>query len=221
MEIIFIAKKRSISSRIKRSLESAGHDVKMLDFKNEEGWPSIGNGSHDLIILESDNNNDEGLELVCNLRKRKVKVPILLMSSMDSVDLVVRGLGAGADDVQKLSISVEELVARVSALKRRADYDRGKDIIVGDLRLDPIAQKVWQGGIEIGLAGREYDLLAYFMRFPGQELTRSMITVEVWEGKLNNFSNIVDVYVNYLRKKLGSNGKVTIQTVRGKGYVLR
>lgn len=219
MDILYIGEK-TVFRRLKLGLENLDHIVTVFG-NAEEIQTNIVDHPHDLIVLGNENKGYDSFELVRHFRRMKIKIPILLLLSNDNVENIVSGLAAGADDVQKMTISIDELAARISAMKRRADYDRGKDIIVGDLRLDPIAQKVWQGGVEIGLARREYDLFAYFMRFPGQELTRSMITVDVWEGKLNNFSNIVDVYVNYLRKKLGSNGKVTIQTVRGKGYVLR
>ncbi len=135
---------------------------------------------------------------------------------------IVAGLDSGSDDYLTKPFAFAELLARVRALLRRGHQERGAEITFADLRLDPVAHKVWRGDKEIELTAKEYALLEYFMRNPNQILTRTMIAEHVWDYTFDSFTNIIDVYVNYLRKKIDRDfDNKLIHTVRGVGYMLK
>jgi DNA-binding response OmpR family regulator len=147
---------------------------------------------------------------------------VLCLTAKDTVDDIVSGLDSGSDDYLTKPFAFAELLARVRALVRRGTKDRGAEIRFSDLRLDPVAHKVWRGGKELELTAKEYALLEYMMRNPNQVLTRTMIAEHVWDYTFDSFTNIIDVYVNYLRKKVDKDfDKKLIHTVRGVGYVLK
>jgi DNA-binding response OmpR family regulator len=148
--------------------------------------------------------------------------PVLMLTAKDSVEDIVAGLDSGSDDYLTKPFAFAELLARVRALLRRIELDRGAEIRFADLRLDPVTHKVWRKDKEIGLTAKEYGLLEYFMRNPNQVVTRTMIADHVWDYTFDSFTNIIDVYVNYLRKKIdrGSDKKL-IHTVRGVGYIFK
>ncbi|NVN93536.1 MAG: response regulator transcription factor, partial [Desulfuromonadales bacterium] len=135
---------------------------------------------------------------------------------------IVSGLEAGADDYLPKPFAFAELLARVKALVRRSERDRGAEIFFADLRLDPVTHNVWRSGNEIELTAKEYGLLEYMVRNPNKELSRAMIAEHCWDYSFDSFTNIIDVYVNYLRKKVDRDYPTKlIHTVRGKGYMLR
>jgi DNA-binding response OmpR family regulator len=171
----------------------------------------------DLMLPKKD-----GLSVIRELREKDVSTPVLCLTAKDSVEDIVSGLDSGSDDYLTKPFAFGELLARVKALVRRTTKDRGAEIYFADLRLDPVTHKVWRANKEIDLTAKEYGLLEYFMRHPNEVLTRAMIAEHVWDYTFDSFTNIIDVYVNYLRKKVDRDfDKKLIHTVRGVGYVLR
>jgi len=168
---------------------------------------------------------NDGIELVQELRARGIGAPALMLTGRNEVEDRIAGLNAGADDYLGKPFEVDELIARIRALVRRARRaERNPRLIVGNLALDPSTGEVHRGRRKLSLTQREFAVLQYFMRHPGKELARQAIAEEVWNGlpASPETTNIVDVYVNYLRKKLGAKGeKPMLHTVRGVGYVLR
>lgn len=177
----------------------------------------------DVIVLDIGLPDRSGLEVASELRQRAVRAPILMLTALDSVSDKVSGLGAGADDYLAKPFDAEELVARVRALLRRAAMrDSDLRMHVGDLEVDTAARTVARGGVPIALTQTEYALLEYLARNAGREVSREMIATNVWKQPLEPESNIVDVFVAYLRKKLEADGRSKLlHTVRGVGYVLR
>ena len=164
----------------------------------------------------------DGFAAIKYLRENDVMTPVLCLTARDSVDDKVSGLDIGADDYLAKPFAFVELVARCRALIRRGSHDRASEIFFADLRLDPVAHKVWRSGEEITLTSKEYALMEYFMRNPNRVLTRLMIAENVWDYSFDSFTNIIDVYVNYLRNKIDQKfDKKLIHTVRGAGYALK
>jgi two-component system OmpR family response regulator len=145
-----------------------------------------------------------------------------MLTARDGVDDRVSGLDAGADDYLTKPFSFAELLARLRALARRGSSERPAELVVGDLRLDPASRRVWRGGVEVALSPKEFALLETFMRRPGQVLSRLQLLEHAWDFAYENRSNVVDVYVRYLREKLDRPfDRNSFETVRGVGYRLR
>ena len=175
-----------------------------------------------LVILDIGLPKRSGLDVATELRRRGFLAPVLMLTARDSVSDKVTGLDAGADDYLAKPFDTEELLARVKALLRRATL-RADDakLRVGDLVLDPISRQVRRGNRDIALTQREYALLEYLMKNADRELTREQITEHVWRQDAEPSTNVVDVYINYLRKKIDVDGSPPLlHTVRGVGYVL-
>ena len=164
----------------------------------------------------------DGFELCRRLRGKGQWAPVLMLTARDSVGDRVRGLDAGADDYLVKPFSLLELAARLRALARRGDRSRPVVLAEGDLRLDPAAKRAWRAETELRLSPKELALLELFLRHPGDVLTRSQIIEAVWDFAYDGGSNVVDQYVNYLRRKVDTPfGRHDIETVRGIGYRLR
>ncbi|MFL5580390.1 MAG: response regulator transcription factor [Gemmatimonadaceae bacterium] len=177
----------------------------------------------DLVILDVGLPKRNGLSVARELRRRGFRAPVLMLTARDTVPDKVSGLDAGADDYLAKPFDYDELLARVKALLRRASM-RADDttLRVGDLALDPVGREVTRGGQPVSLTQKEFALLEYLMRNAGRTLTREQISEHVWKHEFDPSTNIVDVYISYLRNKLGDGGRGSaIQTVRGVGYVLR
>ncbi|MEJ2200142.1 MAG: response regulator transcription factor [Desulfuromonadaceae bacterium] len=206
---------------IKRGLEEEGFSVDVA-YDGEEGRFMAEGNPYDLILMDVMLPKKDGLTVVRELREKGVAVPVLCLTAKDTVDDIVSGLDSGSDDYLTKPFAFAELLARVRALLRRGGQDRGAEILFADLRLDPVAHKVWRSNKEIDLTAKEYALLEYLMRNPNETLTRTMIAEHVWDYTFDSFTNIIDVYVNYLRKKIDKDfDKKLIHTVRGAGYVLK
>ncbi len=173
---------------------------------------------YDVILLDVMLPGPDGFEVCRSLRANEVWSPTLMLTALDGVENRVRGLDCGADDYLVKPFSFEELLARIRALMRRGAPPRPTVLTVGDLRLDPAGRRVWRAGEELSLTTREFGLLEMFMRHPGQVLSRFELLEHVWDGSYENRSNVIDVYVGYLREKLD---RETIETVRGAGYRLQ
>ncbi|MBP1728954.1 MAG: two component transcriptional regulator, winged helix family, partial [Deltaproteobacteria bacterium] len=206
---------------IKRGLEEESYDVETAA-DGEEGLAMALERRFDLIILDWMLPKRDGMSLLKELRERKIATPVLMLTAKDTVEDIVVGLETGSDDYLTKPFAFAELLARVKALIRRSEMDRGAELTFADLRIDPVAHKVWRADKEVDLTAKEYGLLEYFMRNPNQVLTRTMIADHVWDYTFDSFTNIIDVYVNYLRKKIDRDAPVKlIHTVRGVGYILK
>jgi two-component system OmpR family response regulator len=177
--------------------------------------------SYDAIVLDVMLPGADGFEVCRRLRGNGVWAPVLMLTARDEIDDRVNGLDAGADDYLTKPFAFEELLARLRALARRAPVERPSVIEVGDLRLDPAAHRAWRGEQELDLTAKEFALLELFMRRPGMTLSRTQLLDGAWDIAFESRSNVVDVYVRYLRDKIDRPfGRSTIQTVRGVGYRL-
>ncbi|MBW8005869.1 MAG: response regulator transcription factor [candidate division NC10 bacterium] len=221
MRILVVEDEKKVASFIKRGLAEEGYAVDVAP-DGEEGVGMALDGVHDLIILDIHLPKMDGLGVLQELRKKKVDTPVLLLTVRATIEDKVLGLDAGADDYLTKPFAFEELLARVRALLRRRADAEPPVIQIADLTLDPARRLVSRGNAKIDLTPKEYVLLAYFMRNPGRVLTRTMISEHVWDYTFDTITNVIDVYVNYLRKKIdtGREHKL-IHTIRGVGYVLK
>ncbi len=221
MKILVVEDEKKVASFIKRGLEEEKYEVVTIH-DGEEGLATASEKSFDLIILDVMLPKMDGVTIMKELRARKVLTPVLMLTAKNEVEDIVAGLDSGSDDYLTKPFAFAELLARVRALLRRSEFDRGAEIRFADLRLDPVTHKVWRAEKEIDLTAKEYALLEYLVRNPNQVLTRTMIAEHVWDYTFDSFTNIIDVYVNYLRKKIDREAeKKLIHTVRGVGYILR
>ena len=221
MKILIVEDEKKVASFIKRGLEDDGYQV-TVSHDGADGLKRASSGEFDLVILDCMLPKKDGLTVVQELREAAIQVPVLLLTAKAETEDVVTGLDAGADDYLAKPFAFAELQARVRALIRRSEQDRGAEIRFADLRLDPVNHKVWRGQTEIVLTAKEYNLLAYMVRNAGNVLSRANIADNCWEYPFETFTNIIDVYINYLRKKVdGKFPTKLIHTVRGKGYILK
>jgi DNA-binding response OmpR family regulator len=220
MKILVIEDDKKVASFIKKGLEMETYEV-FTAADGEGGLKFALERAFDLIVLDWMLPKMDGLSVLKELRERKNMTPVLMLTAKDTLEDIVTGLTTGSDGYLRKPFAFAELAARVRALVRRSGQDRGAEIRFADMRLDPVSHKVWREDKEIDLSGKEYDLLEYLMRNPYQALTRQMIADRVWDYSFDSFTNIVDVYVNYLRKKIDKEAdNKLIRTVRGVGYVL-
>ena len=176
----------------------------------------------DVVLLDVTLPGMDGFEVCRRLRAAKVWAPVLMLTARSAVEDRIRGLDAGADDYLPKPFSLAELLARIRALVRRGPVVRPTLVTIGDLTLDPATRRVWRGEREIALSSKEFTLLEMFMRRPDQVLTRDRLLAHVWDIAYESRSNVVDVYVRYLREKIDRPfGRRTLETVRGVGYRLR
>ncbi len=221
MKVLVVEDEKKVASFIKRGLEEEGYTVELAR-DGEEGLKMINDGSYNLILMDLMLPKMDGLQVIREMRAHNVRTPVLCLTAKDKVDDIVSGLDSGSDDYLTKPFAFIELLARVRALIRRGSSERGAELTFADLRIDPVTHKVWRGETEIDLTSKEYALLEYMMQHPNETLTRSMIAEHVWDYTFDSFTNIIDVYVNYLRKKIDRDfEKKLIHTVRGIGYVLK
>lgn len=221
MRLLVVEDENKVASFIKKGLEEEGYAVD-LAADGEAGLAMALERVHDLIILDIRLPKMDGLQVLQTLRQDKITTPVLLLTVRATIEDKVLGLDAGADDYLTKPFAFQELVARVRALLRRRAETEPSVLQVGDLSLDPARRTVTRGGVKIDLTAREFSLLDYFMRNPGRVLTRTMIAEHVWDYSFDTSTNVIDVYVNYLRKKIDAEREPKLlHTVRGVGYVLR
>jgi heavy metal response regulator len=221
MRLLVVEDEKKVASFIKKGLEEEGYAVDLVS-DGKTGLTMGLDGVHDLIILDLNLPRIDGLSVLQKLRKRKVATPVLLLTVRAAIEDKVIGLDTGADDYLTKPFAFQELLARVRALLRRRAEAESPLLQVADLTLDPATRLVSRGDEKIELTTKEFALLAYFMRNPGRVLTRTMIAEHVWDYDFDPMTNVIDVYVNYLRKKIdtGREAKL-IHTVRGVGYVMK
>jgi DNA-binding response OmpR family regulator len=221
MKILIVEDEKKVASFIKRGLEDENYQV-TVSHDGIDGFKRASSGEFDLVILDCMLPKKDGIAILNELRELGNQIPVLMLTAKADTADVVSGLDAGADDYLVKPFAFAELQARVRALIRRSEQDRGAEIRFADLRLDPVNHKVWRGQAEIVLTAKEYNLLAYLVRNAGNVLTRANIADNCWEYPFETFTNIIDVYINYLRKKVDGKFPVKlIHTVRGQGYILK
>jgi DNA-binding response OmpR family regulator len=219
VRILLIEDYRPLQDSLAKGLREEGFAVDVTGDGKEGLWYAMGN-DYDVIILDLMLPGLDGLSLLERLRAKGKQDPVLILTARDSVPDRVKGLDLGADDYMVKPFAFEELLARVRALVRRGYQQRNPCIEVDDLRLDTAAQRVWRGGLEITLTSREYALLEYLALHIDQPVSRSDIWEHVYDFESSATSNVVDVYIGYLRKKLDEGRRPLIHTVRGRGYRL-
>ncbi len=221
MRLLVIEDEKKVARFIKQGLEEEGYAVDVAA-DGEEGLDLALDGVHDLLILDIGLPKKNGLEVLQELRGRKIATPVLLLTVRATIEDKVLGLDAGADDYLTKPFAFQELVARVRALLRRRTDGSPAVLQFADLVLDPARRTVSRGGEKIDLTAKEFAILEYFLRNAGRVLTRTQIIEHVWDYDFDTGTNLVDVYVNYLRKKVDSDREPKlIHTVRGVGYVLK
>ncbi|HKW39863.1 MAG TPA: response regulator transcription factor [Gemmatimonadales bacterium] len=221
MRILLAEDDRDLRRFLSKALREEGYGVAETESGDRALERSL-DGGYSCIVLDVMLPGRDGFSVVDELRKRGVSTPVLLLTARDELESRVRGLEGGADDYVTKPFDLPELLARVHALIRRAEL-RHKDttLKVGDLVLDPLARRVTQSGRVVDLSPREFALLEFLMRNAGRTVSRSRIAEAVWNYQFDSETNVVDVYVNYLRKKLTFGGKLPpVRTVRGVGYRL-
>ena len=220
MRILVIEDEKKVANFIKKGLEEEHYAVDTA-YDGETGLYMAETNEYDLIILDLMIPKIDGWEVLKRLRNNRNNVPILVLTAKDTVEDIVRGLDSGCDDYLTKPFEFVEFLARVRALLRREKIDKEPLLKIDDLTLSPVTHKVMRKGKEIELTSKEYALLEYFMRNPNKVLTRTMISEHVWDYHFDSMTNVIDVYVNYLRKKIdkGFEPKL-IHTIRGVGYIL-
>ena len=221
MRILVIEDEAKVASFIRRGLEAEGYRVDIAP-DGEVGLIRAFDHEYDLIVLDVMLPKRDGLDVLREMRKHKLHVPVLMLTARDTVADKVAGLDWGADDYLTKPFAFEELLARMRALLRRGGPLSPSTLSVADLELDPVSRQVTRAGTRIALTAKEFALLEFFLRHPGRVLSRALIAQHVWGVDFDTFTNVIDVYVNYLRKKIdaGFPAKL-IHTVRGVGYVIK
>jgi heavy metal response regulator len=220
MHILLVEDETKVASFIKRGLEAASYSVD-VEHDGAAGLKRLLERDYDLIILDVMLPRLDGLSLMKEIRQRQINIPVLLLTARVTVADKVAGLDLGADDYLTKPFVFEELLARVRALLRRG-ASAPAVLTAADLRLDPAAREVSRGGKRIDLTPKEYALLEFLLRRHDQVLSRAIIAQHVWGVNYDTFTNVIDVYVNYLRNKIDNGYQVKlIHSVRGVGYVLK
>jgi heavy metal response regulator len=221
MRLLVIEDEKKVARFVKKGLEEEGYAVD-LAVDGEEGLAMVLDQVHDLIILDIALPKMDGLQVLKKLRERRVRTPVLLLTVRATIEDKVLGLDSGADDYLTKPFAFQELLARIRALLRRKAETGPPLLQVENLVLDPARRVVTRAGERIDLTSKEFALLEYLMRNAGRVLTRAMISEHVWDYDFDTETNIIDVYVNYLRRKIDSGrDQKLIHTVRGSGYVLK
>lgn len=221
MRLLVIEDEHKVANFIKQGLEEEGYAVDHAA-DGASGLQMALEALHDVIVLDVMLPKLDGLSVLQQLRQANVTTPVLLLTVRATIEDKVLGLDAGADDYLTKPFAFEEFVARVRALLRRRAETAPPVLQVADLALDPARRVVARGDQKIELTPREFALLDYFMRNPGRVLSRTMIANRVWDYTFDSATNVIDVYVNYLRKKIDTGHDIKLlHTVRGVGYVLK
>lgn len=221
MRILVVEDERKVASFIKRGLEAAHYSVE-VEHDGEAALKQLLEKEYDLVILDVMLPKLDGLSLTKEIRQRRINVPVLVLTARVTVADKVLGLDLGADDYLTKPFAFEELLARVRALLRRGSATAPAMLAIADLRVDPATHEVIRGNKKIDLTAKEYALLEFLLRRRDQVLSRAVIAQHVWGVNYDTFTNVIDVYVNYLRKKIDSGFEPKlIHSVRGVGYVLK
>src|SRR6204780_3718580 len=217
--IVLVEDEDAMAAEIKGELESKGYFVRLASIAQAADAARVGDAA--MMVMDRIVFGEDSLVMLEALRKEGVKVPVLVISALASVDERVKGLKAGGDDYLTKPFAMVELAARVDALLRRLDDVRTTRLRVGDLEMDLIEKTVYRGGTRIDLLPREFRLMEYFLRHPGRVITRAMLLEEVWQYHFSLETNVVDVHISNLRKKIDTKGAPSlIVNIRGAGFML-
>jgi two-component system OmpR family response regulator len=217
MRVLLVEDELKMARALRRGLEHEGHTVDAAGDGEDALRRALGQ-DYDAIVLDVMLPGKDGFAVCRELRAKDRWAPVLMLTARDGVEDRIRGLDAGADDYLIKPFSFGELLARLRALVRRGPMERPTALTVGDVVLDPAAHIVTRAGEAIELSAREFSLLEFLMRHAGEVVSRARILEHVWDVNFDGFSNVVDVYVGYLRRKLGAPEDAFIRTVRGVGY---
>ncbi len=218
--VLIIEDEVSLSRILARVLEEEGFQA-LVEYRGDRGLETAVASAPDAVVLDLSLPGMDGLRVCRELRARGLRMPVIMLTARDTVPDRVRGLDHGADDYLVKPFAIEELIARIRAQLRRAGQPAER-LVVADLVLEPGARRVRRGGQELSLTAQEFDLLEFLMRPRGQVMSRQRILDHVWGYEAMPVSNIVDIYIHYLREKVDSDHKAKlIKTVRSVGYVLR
>jgi len=221
MRILVVDDDRRLCAVVKRGLLEEAYAVDVA-YDGEEGEYLAEVNPYDLIILDIMLPKKDGLAVCRELRAKGINTPILMLTAKDAVEDRVKGLDTGADDYLVKPFAFSELLARVRALLRREALSKSPELKVGDLTLNTLTRQAWRGNRPIELTTKEYTILEYLMHHPNAVITRTMIEEHAWDYDFDSLSNLVDVYIRRLRRKIDNEGEESlIQTVRGAGYRLR
>ncbi len=221
MRILVVEDSRRLASIVKRGLLEEGYTVDN-SYDGEDGQYMAETTPFDVIILDIMLPKKDGVTVCRELRAKRVNTPVLMLTAKDSVEDKVNGLDSGADDYLVKPFAFSELLARLRALLRREGLPRSQRLEVGDLSLDTLSREVRRGDRPVELTAKEYAILEFFMRRPNAVVTRTMLAENVWDYEFDGLSNIIDVYIRRIRRKIDTDGQGSlIQTLRGAGYRLR
>lgn len=221
MRILLIEDEKRMASFIYRGLKEEHYTVDVAN-EGEQGLFLAEINPYDLIILDLMLPGKDGISISRELRKKQVNPPILMLTARNSVKDKVLGLDAGVDDYLTKPFAFDELLARVRALLRRQTPNKTTILKAADLELNQLNHKVKRAGKEISLTSKEYTLLEYLMIHANQVVTRTMISEHVWKEDFDSFTNVIDVYIKYIRNKIDKDSKKQlIHTIRGTGYILK
>jgi two-component system, OmpR family, response regulator len=217
--IFLVEDEKELANEIQTELERLGYHVQLASIAEAADAARVGDSA--ILVMDRMVFGEDSLNTLETLRKEDVKVPVLVISALSSIDERVRGLKAGGDDYLTKPFAMIELTARVEALLRRLDDVRVSKLRVGDLEMDLIEHTVYRGDGKIELLPREFKLLEYFLRHPGQVITRAMLLHDVWQYNFSLETNVVDVHIGNLRKKIDARGAPSlIVNIRGAGFML-
>jgi two-component system OmpR family response regulator len=221
MRVLIVEDEVKMAALIRRGMRGEGLAADVA-IKGEDAIWMAGSTEYDVIVLDVMLPGIDGFETCRRLRADGVWTPVVMLTAMDGIEHRIAGLDGGADDYLTKPFSFAELLARMRALTRRGAIEKPTVLTAGDLRLDPATHRAWRGDTEIILSTKEFALLEAFMRRPGDILTRYQLLEQAWDYDYENRSNVIDVYIRYLREKIDRPfGTRTIETVRGTGYRLR
>jgi len=221
VRVLVVEDEAKLARLLARGLGEEGHVADVAGRGEDALWMAKAT-PYDAIVLDVMLPGLDGFETCRALRANDVWAPVLFLTARDGVDDRVRGLDTGGDDYLVKPFSFAELLARLRALVRRAPGERPAKLAAGDLRLDPAAHRAWRGEVEIDLSAKEFALLEVFMRRPGETLSRQQLLDGAWDMAFDGRSNVVDVYVRYLREKVDRPfGRRSLKTIRGVGYRLQ
>jgi len=220
MRVLLVEDEERLADNLARGLRQASHAVDIAP-RLADARQKLELERYDAVILDVNMPDGSGFGLAAEIRKRSIPVPILMLTARDTVEDRVAGLDSGADDYLVKPFAFEELLARLRALQRRAPDTRPPVLTITDLTIDPSTRKVNRAGLPVELTTTEYSLLEYLARHTGEVCGRAAISAAVWDENYDPFSNIIDVYVSRLRRKVDLPGRIPlIHTIRGAGYSL-